>query len=259
MDTKFWGPPGWKLLHVLTLTYEPSNATSMGKFLETLPYVLPCKFCRASLTDYYRELPFQSALKSRSALTKWLWQIHSHVNDKLRAQGQTIGPDPSISEVKTIYGRYIPSGTPKPCESFPGWDFLFSIAYNHPLSVRNSKPMPQTPTILKDTSDEELNKWNMLAPAKRLIHWRKFWELLPQVMPAPWASAWLKAKQEPILDSRRQTVAWLWRLRCRFADGADPYTVICNKLSSHESGCSKSLRARTCRRLRQRQTQKRTK
>lgn len=257
MDTKFWGPPGWKLLHTLTLTYEPSNATAMGKFLETLPYVLPCKFCRASLTDYYRELPYELALKSRNALTKWLWRIHSLVNEKLRGQGQTIGPDPSLTEVKTIYGRYIPSGTPKPCEAFPGWDFLFSIAYNHPLSVHGTKPMPDAPKLDEDSeSDEELNKWNMLAPEKRLIHWRKFWELLPQVMPALWAKAWAAAKQEPTLNNRRQTVAYLWRIRCRFADGADPYTVVCNKLAAYESGCSKSVRARTCRR---RRTQKRLK
>jgi len=253
MDTKFWGPPGWKLLHVLTLTYEPSKATKMRAFLETLPYVLPCKFCRASLTDYYRELPPESALKSRAALVKWLWRIHSMVNEKLRGQGQTIPPDPSLKDVYSIYERYIPSpGEPKPCESFPGWDFLFSIAYNHPLSVRGSKPMPDAPAAETINSDEELNKWNLLAPEKRFVPWRQFWDLLPQVMPAPWAKAWVKAAQVPTLDNRKQTVAYLWRVRCKFADGADPYTVVCNKLAAHESGCSKSLRARTCRRRRTR-------
>ncbi len=91
---------------------------------------------------------------------KWLWRIHSMVNDKLRDQGQTISRDPSLEQVYNIYERFIPTQGPHPCESFPGWDFLFSIAYNHPLTVRNSKPMPDAPsaTELKGADDEELNK-----------------------------------------------------------------------------------------------------
>ena len=250
MDTKFWGPPGWRLLHTLTLTYEPSNAVAMRQFLLTLPYVLPCKFCRASLTDYYRKLPFEPALKSRTSLTRWLWQIHSLVNDKLRSQGQSIPHDPTLDQVQEIYGRYIPSTGPKPCESFPGWDFLFSIAYNHPLTIRTSKPMPDAPSEkeLKGASEEELNKWKMLSPRRRFCHWRQFWFVLPSVMPSQWYHAWLNARQKPCLNDRRSTVAWLWRIRCKFADGADPYKIVCNKLATYESGCSKSLRARTCRR-----------
>ncbi len=253
MDTKFWGPPGWKLLHTLTLTYEPSNKISMRRFLKTLPFVLPCKFCRASLTDYYKKESFEPALKSREALVKWLWRIHSMVNDKLRGQGQTISHDPSLEQVYNIYERFIPTqGQAKPCESFPGWDFLFSIAYNHPLTVRNSKPMPDAPleTQIKGADDEELNKWNLLAPRRRFFHWRQFWFSLPSVMPAQWYHAWLNAKQRPCLSDRRSTVAWLWRVRCKFADGADPYKMVCNRLATFESGCSKSIRARTCRRMR---------
>ncbi len=248
MDTKFWGPPGWKLLHTMTLTYEPSMAVAMQQFLQTLPYILPCKFCRASLTDYYRQLPPSSALKSRKALVRWLWKIHSLVNDKLRAQGQTIPPDPSLAEVRKIYGRYIPTGDPDPCEVFPGWDFLFSVANNHPLAGQGS-PMPDAPaaSALINASDAELNKWNLLPPKRRFIFWRKFWLTLPAAMPAPWRKAWLQAKESPNLQTKKSAVAWLWRLRCKFADGADPYKSVCYRLTAHESGCAHSKRARTCR------------
>jgi hypothetical protein len=248
MDTKFWGPPGWKLLHTMTLAYEPSRALQMREFLLTLPYVLPCKFCRCSLTDYYRELDYEPALKSRSALIRWLWKIHSMVNDKLRAQGQTIPADPSLAEVRKIYGRYIPTADPNPCEVFPGWDFLFSIANNHPFAGQGS-PIPDAP-VLKNASDEELNKWNVLPPKRRFMMWRRFWIALPEAMPTVWRQAWNNALKEnmPILDTKKSAVAWLWRTRCKFADGADPYKAVCNRLSAHESGCAHSKRARTCRR-----------
>lgn len=249
MDTKFWGPPGWKLLHTMTLTYEPSRAAQMREFLLTLPYVLPCKFCRNSLTEYYRQLPPEQALKSRAALVRWLWKIHSLVNDKLRAQGQTIPPDPSLSEVRQIYGRYIPTNRPDPCEVFPGWDFLFSIAYNHPLAGQGS-PIPDAPTAssLVDASDAELNKWNLLPPRRRFIMWRRFWYALPDAMSAQWRHAWTKAKEVPNLLTKKSAVAWLWRIRCKFSDGADPYKAVCSRLASYESGCAHSSRARTCRR-----------
>jgi hypothetical protein len=43
MDTRFWGPSGWRLLHLITYTYDPiTQRHAMRKFLEALPYILPC-------------------------------------------------------------------------------------------------------------------------------------------------------------------------------------------------------------------------
>ncbi len=248
MDTKFWGPSGWKLLHTLTLMYEPQQRAAMADFFELLPYVLPCKFCRNSLATYYEELPIN--LSSRQALVKWLWKIHSKVNDKLRGQGQKIPADPSLTEVKQIYGKYVPGNKPNPCESFPGWDFLFSIAHNHPLNSP-SKPMPGAPTDLKGSDDAILNKWNLLPNKRRYCYWRRFWPALAAVLPPVWANSWRRAAGVPCTQNRRSTVAWLWRTRCKFADGADPYKAVCHKLATYESGCSKSTRARTCRKITQ--------
>jgi hypothetical protein len=246
MDTKFWGPSGWKLLHTLTLAYEPQQKAAMATLFELLPYVLPCKFCRHSLTEYYEELPID--LSSKQALVKWLWKIHGKVNDKLRKQGQKIPADPTLQELKQIYGKYVPGDKPNPCESFPGWDFLFSIAYNHPLNSAGS-PMPDAPKDLKGSSDATLNKWNLLSNRRRYCYWRRFWPALAAVLPSVWAKSWAKAAGVPCTANRRSTVAWLWRTRCKFADGADPYKSVCHKLATYESGCSKSTRARTCRRL----------
>ena len=250
MDTKFWGPSGWKLLHTLTFTYKPSQRSAMRDFLETLPFILPCKFCRHSLTEYYCADPVD--LTSAETLSRWLWRIHNKVNTKLRSQGQTLPPDPSFAAVKRMYEASLPnsSGT-EACKSFPGWDFLFSVAFSHPLTVKG-KPMPeeQAPTVCRHlTKDQEENRMNRLNPEKRLRYWNKFWVTLPLVMPPAWASAW-KGDGANGLKNRQQATRWLWRIRCDFSHGADPYRQVCQRLANYESGCSKSTRARTCRKTR---------
>ena len=55
MDTKFWGPPGWRLLHLITFAYSPKQKESVKRLFETIAYVLPCKFCRASFQEYIDE------------------------------------------------------------------------------------------------------------------------------------------------------------------------------------------------------------
>lgn len=251
MDTKFWGPSGWRLLHTLTFTYEPKRQkAAMRNFLETLPFVLPCKFCRHSLTEYYCELP--PDLTSADTLSRWLWRIHNKVNVKLRSQGQTLPPDPTYAAAKRMYEEALPNSKEEACQSFPGWDFLFSIAYSHPLTVKG-KPMPeeQDPTKCRGlTRDQEENRMNRLAPAKRLRYWNRFWATLPLVMPAPWAGSWKPEGSVSGLKNRQMATQWLWRVRCDFSHGADPYRQVCQRLATYESGCSKSTRARTCRRTR---------
>jgi hypothetical protein len=250
MDTKFWGPSGWRLLHTLTFTYQPAKQkAAMRDFLETLPFVLPCKFCRHSLTEYYcADAP---DLTSAATLSRWLWRIHNKVNTKLRSQGQTLPPDPTYAAVKRMYSESLPTNGNEACQSFPGWDFLFSIAYSHPLTVKG-KPMPdemEVPTKCQHlTVDQEENRMNRLAPMKRLKFWNRFWATLPLVMPPAWAKAWTGAADD--LKSRAEATKWLWRIRCDFSHGADPYRQVCQRLATYESGCSKSLRARTCRRTR---------
>jgi hypothetical protein len=254
MDTKFWGPSGWKLLHTLTFTYEPRRQKeAMKEFLETLPFILPCKFCRHSLTEYYCELP--PNLTSAATLSRWLWSIHNKVNSKLRSQGQTLPPDPTYAAVKRMYEAALPNGSgPEDCKSFPGWDFLFSVAYSHPLTVKG-KPMPEearAPTACRHlTPDQEANRMNTLSPEKRLVFWNQFWTTLPKVMPPVWAAAWTGGPASG-LKNRQQATRWLWRIRCDFSHGADPYRQVCQRLATYESGCSKSTRARTCRKTRKR-------
>lgn len=253
MDTRFWGPSGWKLLHYITFKYDPlKQKKHICEFFETIPYVLPCKFCRASLTEYYEKHPLKPALKSRATLTKWLYTIHNEVNAKLRAQSIHVSPDPPFKEVSEYYNGW--SETPEKIISV-FWNFLFSIAQCHPSDTRKTtKPMPNCPAYAKRCKSKKIrNRWNTLKVNDRLRYYKQFWHSLPDALEPRLREIWLTAleKNPPALACRRSSIAWLWRMRCAIeADYSDPYTLVCKKISAHSSDCSTSSRAKTCRRKR---------
>ena len=257
MDTRFWGPSGWRLLHLITFTYDPSQSEKMGNFFETLPYVLPCKFCRCSLTEYMDEDPVQDALTSRKALTKWLWRIHNKVNDKLRGQGLATAENPPFDTVKKIYEERVDQGCIK--AEFEGWDFLFSIAENHPLSP-SSKSLPMEGCPSSDADNlcfKEKNRWNLLKPEERYKKFEEFWLLIGSVLPfQEWIDAWTHASvKKGQLISRATWIKELWRIRCSMESSLDlvnkeQFRSLCKRIREHRSGCGKKPRARTCRRSR---------
>lgn len=243
MDTRFWGPSGWKLLHTISFTYDPINKDKTADFLAVLPFILPCKFCRYSLTCYYKKYPYENALKSRYTFCKWMYTIHNCVSNKLRRQGLNPTKNPTFNSVTTFYKKWLSKGLTS-CVTSTFWDFLFSIAYNHPKEAsKNSSSMPDCPVEAVNCSDLiERNKWNTLTEDERMPYYNRFWELLPVVMPI------FKWSESPILTCRKSTVAWLWRQRCKLEPNKkDPYLQLCNKIATYSSGCGTSKRAKTCR------------
>ena len=254
MDTRFWGPSGWRLLHSITFAYDPNERSAVQTFFETLPFVLPCKFCRTSLQEYVEEDPVKPALESRDSLSRWLWRIHNKVNDKLRSQSLPVDPDPPFEKVKEFYEGL--GGCYK--TEFPGWDFLFSIADLHPMSLTARKSVPIHGATLCESmkTDEEKNKGNCLTPEERLPHYKEFWQSLGAVLPfKEWRDAWKSTLTHPRLSSRSKTVSWLWKKRCSMEHQLDlinrcKYSLLCKTLKHHRSGCNKSKRAKTCRKSR---------
>ena len=111
MDTRFWGPDGWKLLHSITENYptapDKKDKDLYRKFFLSLPYVLPCIYCRKSLTDYMKELPLKGNLESRNKLCLWLYRIHNKVNGKLRKQGFNKNKNPPYRKIRDYYKNYL--------------------------------------------------------------------------------------------------------------------------------------------------------
>jgi hypothetical protein len=265
MDTRFWGPSGWKLLHLITFEYKYSSETAItyAQFLETLPFILPCKFCRASLTDYYKKYPFTThgSLDPELNLRRWMYNIHNCVNDKLRKQGLNPSKDPTFESVKKFYEKWMKCGWQEQLATF--WDFLFAVAYNHPKETGpTSTPMPDCPKEVYKCKDNcEKNKWNVLPTRDRIYWFRRFWAFLPAVLPGEIAEKWEEVgkRNPPTLQCRRSTLAWLWRMRCGLdTDFKDPYTSVCHKIKSFSSDCGKKKRAITCRKRRPRQSPVRT-
>ena len=283
MDTRFWGPSGWRLLHLIAFSYEPDKQKEeVRELFETLPFVLPCKFCRASLAEYMEEDPLEPALKSRETLSKWLWRIHNMVNEKLRGQGLLKEANPSFASVKGFYDERVEAGCIrtdfesghepdkliKPSRFyFEGWEFLFSIADNHPLtqSMKNSLPMsdipdiPDIPEVTEEikNSPEFRNRWNLMKPEERMKFYTRFWKSIGGSLPfESWRSAW---KSCPLDFSRiRKKSLWireLWRIRCCLEKelelvNRDEFQSLCKRLVENRSGCGKKKRARTCRSIR---------
>jgi hypothetical protein len=223
----------------------------MDEFFYLLAYVLPCKYCRASFSQYLaEEAPV-------APYSKWLWRVHNKVNAKLRSQNLPVCADPPFSEVKKIYEERIGAGCSR--VTFEGWEFLFSVAENHPYSQsgRFSQPMPDAPPA-DGLTDLEKNRWNLLRPEERMVYYKKFWKLLPSVLPfSEWEDAWVTAnKKTPLqMDSRSSLVKSLWSIRCSLQTQLEQvnntdFSSLCQELRSHRSGCGKHKRGgKTCRRI----------
>lgn len=107
MNTTFWGPSGWQLLHTLTFIYpiKPSfnDKVKMREFMNSLCFILPCKYCRLSFTKYTKTLLIDNYLDSRELIIEWLYKIHNKVNKKLRIQGFCKHSNPELSSIINHY------------------------------------------------------------------------------------------------------------------------------------------------------------
>lgn len=184
MDTRFWGPSAWRLFHLQTFALEKGflkKSTALYTFYKNLPFILPCKFCRESLAEYYESQPLKEAWDS-DTLTEWLYTIHNRVNDKLRKQHLLRCKNPSFSEVRTKYEKWVMQDFLH--YNILGFDFFKSVAYI------SAKENPQ------------LELW---------------WSTLAESLPFPeWRSAWSKAEKEfgpaPVEKGKHSMLSWLYRI-----------------------------------------------
>ncbi len=117
--TRLWGPSGWLFLHCVTFGYpfkiDPTNPEHLEKqndyyrFFYYLGKVLPCKYCRNSYMDFFANYSPMKYLSSREEFTKWLYDIHNMVNDKL---GVPLCERPTFEEIKERYQSFRASCKP---------------------------------------------------------------------------------------------------------------------------------------------------
>jgi hypothetical protein len=228
-----------------TLPTKPLNT-----FFENLPYVLPCKYCRASLTDYV----FADPIPAAKEMDEWMYRIHNRVNGKLREQKLLDTPNPKWPEIRKRYEAWMTA----PCTKrrMVGWDFLFSIANTTPSATTKATPMPGAPPELPTTALK--NRWNVLSAAERFPHLEAWWGTLAAVLPfAEWRGAWQQAEKvhgkAPVRRGKRAMVAWLYAMErtvCAYLKETTPHDSfegLCSELATFSSGCGKSKRSKTCR------------
>jgi hypothetical protein len=87
--TTVWGPMMWSYLHTMSFNY-PVNPTPEDKkhyrdFMINLQYVLPCKYCRANLTNNFKKMPISDChMKNRDAFSRYVYNLHETVNKMLK-------------------------------------------------------------------------------------------------------------------------------------------------------------------------------
>ena len=121
MDTRFWGPSGWQLFHLIT--FEKGMLSTKKKLFTAMKDVLPCKYCRQSTNEFMREMPIDNNLSF------WLYKLHSRVNKKLsdqHAEDSRIIKPAEAPPFEEVVKKYKKEPT-----SIPGKEFLLSIAYNY--------------------------------------------------------------------------------------------------------------------------------
>jgi hypothetical protein len=277
MDTRFWGPSGWRLLHLIASdTLSQERKAAVCRWLELLEYVLPCKFCRASFHDYLRAQPLtDTVLETPASFGRWMYDIHNRVNAKLRGQGLLTEADPDWTTVRERYERLhaglckgtVESPTRLAGSPLLGWDFLTSVAYSTPAAGYTPNPMNDAPedTATWATLDVPTrNRYNLLTRDERLRFLAEWWALFPAILPcAGWRRAWARAMKAagapPLRRGRDAMMRWMWAVEERVCDSLrcpTPHsclTAMRREVAVFESGCgaSKSRRAKTCRSLKQ--------
>ena len=282
MDPEFWGPSAWKLLHSISYAYKYALESSIAysNFLKTIPFILPCKYCRSSLIDYYKEHPFQifivhylnktnqtdrsfldgsGIMNPKLNMPKWMYTIHNCVNNKLRKQGLPKPLNPSYSEVEKHYA--IVCKQPWNVQLTQYWNFLFSVGYNHPKKKhRDSTPMPNCPSGIKHSKDKcEKNKWNVLSLKDKNLWYRRFWEYLPAVLPAEIALHWkeAEAKNPPNFKSQTTVLYWLWNMRCTLdTTFKESYPIVCKQYKIHYTAEQTLKTKKTLKTLKTKKTKK---
>lgn len=215
MDTRFWGPSGWQLFHLIAFRSDHPE-----ELLLMMKDILPCRFCRESTTQFTRELP----LKGDPG--RWLFDLHNKVNHKLRTQAKddpTVidpGPDPSFAVIKQ---RYM---TMK-MTNVPGRDFLFAIAVNYP-----DEPEPEQMSTQR-------RFLQLLADVYPFQELRKVYDDYYQ-------------RHTPSLENRKAYMKWMYGLLSALSRKAGvripTYKGYVQHTMYYKSGCAKkTYKGKTCR------------
>ena len=106
MLTYVWGPSLWHFLHTMSFNY-PVKPTCQDKkeymrFIKSLRYILPCRYCRENLTRNLKETGFSiKDMRSRESFSKFVYRLHNHINKMLGKKNSI-----KFDEVRSRYENF---------------------------------------------------------------------------------------------------------------------------------------------------------
>lgn len=88
ISTRAWGNTGWHFIHCVAYNYPRSPSDTDKKkyktFFRSLAFVLPCSLCSMEFRQLIQTTSFTRAFKSRKTLTRWVYDAHNAVRQKLK-------------------------------------------------------------------------------------------------------------------------------------------------------------------------------
>lgn len=231
MDTRFWGPSAWKLMHLVAYNYpEKPNKEDMnnyGMFYNNLKYILPCKYCRISLANFMEELPIEKYIHSRRKLTEWVYLIHNKVNNKLRKEKLNDKPDPTLKFVDEMYESL-------KSDILPGWDFIYSVAFTYPEARKN---------VSFDKMQHYITFFQSLGNVMPCMKYRTLYNKYYVLMPI-----------NDYINCGTDLTKWLYEINCKINGELlkkenDTYSHLCQVMTHNQTfACTKTTdKGITCR------------
>ena len=106
MLTSVWGPALWHALHTMSFNYpvKPSKEQKeyYKDFFMNLQKVLPCRYCRENYKKNIKAVPLsRTALKNRDNFSRWVYDLHNHVNQMLDKKSKL-----SYNDVRDRYEHF---------------------------------------------------------------------------------------------------------------------------------------------------------
>ena len=78
LSPKLWGKEGWRFIHFVAITYDPSKKEEFLNFFQNLPKILPCPVCGKHFKENMAKLP--PRMESNQTLFEWTVDMHNLVN-----------------------------------------------------------------------------------------------------------------------------------------------------------------------------------
>jgi hypothetical protein len=91
--TDYWGPRLWRLLHAISFNYEYNRRVDFYIFFKLLGCIIICIKCRKSYNYFIEKnkdvIINEYIFLNKENFTRWLYDLHNKVNEKLNKSNNT--------------------------------------------------------------------------------------------------------------------------------------------------------------------------